>query len=54
MLAALSPQTTNYYFFIANRGVTYYSETKEQHEAYIAQFAAGETVQQTTGDMPNQ
>ena len=52
MLAALSPQTTNYYFFIANRGVTYYSENKEQHQAYIAQFAAGETVQQTTGDVP--
>lgn len=40
LLAALSPQTTNYYFFIANRGTTYFSETKEQHNAYIAQFKA--------------
>ena len=51
MLAALLPHSTNYYFFIANRGVTYYSETKAQHEAYIAQFSAGESVQQTSGDM---
>ncbi len=54
MLAALSPQTSNYYFFIANKGVTYYSETKTQHEAYIAEFAAGEVVQQTTADIPVQ
>jgi UPF0755 protein len=38
MLAALLPQETKYYFFIANKGVTYYSETKEQHDAYIEQF----------------
>ncbi len=40
MLAALLPQDTNYYFFIANKGTTYFSETKAQHDAYIAQFKA--------------
>jgi len=54
MLAALSPQTSNYYFLIANKGVTYYSETRAQHDAYIAQFSADEPVQQTAGDMPAQ
>ncbi len=38
MLAALLPQTTNYYFFYSHDGVTYFSETKAQHEAYIEQF----------------
>lgn len=50
MLAALSPQTTNYYFFYAYKGITYFSETKAQHEAYIAEFASA-TEQQTTGDL---
>jgi UPF0755 protein len=38
MLAAVQPHQTNYYFFIANKGTTYFSETKAQHDAYIAQF----------------
>ncbi len=38
MLAALQPQQTGYYFFVANNGTTYFSETKAQHDAYIAQF----------------
>ena len=38
MLAAVQPHETNYYFFIANKGTTYFSETKAQHDAYIAQF----------------
>lgn len=40
MLAALSPTETSYYFFIANKGKTYFSETKDEHNAYIAQFKA--------------
>lgn len=38
ILAALTPQQTNYYFFYSYDGVTYFSETKAQHEAYIEQF----------------
>ncbi len=49
MLAALSPQDTDYYFFIANKGTTYFSETKAQHDAYIEQFR-NERAQQTSGD----
>ena len=40
MLAALSPTETSYYFFVANKGKTYFSETKDEHNAYIAQFKA--------------
>ncbi|MBE6541534.1 MAG: endolytic transglycosylase MltG [Ruminococcaceae bacterium] len=40
MLASLTPQDTDYYFFVANKGKTYFSETKEEHDAYIAQFKA--------------
>lgn len=50
MLAALSPVETNFYYFIANAGVTYFSETKEQHDAYIAEFKSSSFVQ-TTGDV---
>ncbi len=52
MLAALSPVSTNYYYFVANKGVTYFSATKAEHDAYIAEFNA-ETTQQTTGDVPD-
>lgn len=52
MLAALSPQTTNYYYFVANKGTTYFSETKAQHDAYINEFKNETAEQQTTGDMP--
>ena len=52
MLAALSPQTTNYYYFVANRGKTYFSETKAQHDAYIEEFRNETAEQQTTGDVP--
>lgn len=52
MLAALSPQTTNYYYFVANKGKTYFSETKAQHDAYIEEFRNETAEQQTTGDVP--
>ncbi len=38
MLAALSPEKTNFYYFVSNKGQTYFSETKGQHDAYIEQF----------------
>lgn len=38
MLAALTPPETEYFFFISNKGVTYFSKTKAEHDAYIAQF----------------
>ena len=51
MLAALSPQKTNYYFFISNNGQTYFSATKAEHDSYVYQFA-NENEQKTTGDTP--
>ncbi len=48
MLAALSPTETSYYFFIANKGKTYFSETKDEHNAYIAQFRAEAQAADTT------
>lgn len=39
MLAALSPQSSNYYFFVSHNNVTYFSSTKAEHDAYIRHFA---------------
>ena len=50
MLAALSPVTTNYYFFYHYKGTIYPSETKAQHEAIVAQFR-DYTEEQTTGEL---
>ncbi len=52
MLAALSPVSTEYYYFyyMSSRGRTVYSATKAEHDAYIA--ADGQNTQQTTGDVP--
>lgn len=52
MLASLSPEKTNYYYFVANKGQTYFSETKAQHDAYIAQFKEDIVAQNTVGDVP--
>lgn len=38
MLAALSPQTTDYYYFVAHKGTTKFSATKAEHDAYIAEI----------------
>lgn len=53
MLAALSPIKTNYYYFVSDAGITYFSETKAEHDAYIADIIARQSAaaQQTTGDM---
>lgn len=52
MLAALSPQTTDYYYFVANKGTTKFSATKAEHDAYIAEIRQEAPAQQTTGDVP--
>ena len=52
MLAALSPLDTNYYYFISNNNVTYFSASKAEHDAYVEKFK-NESTQQTTGDVPN-
>lgn len=52
MLAALSPQTTDYYYFVAYKGTTKFSATKAEHDAYIAEIREETPAQQTTGDMP--
>ena len=51
MLAALSPLESNYYYFISNNNVTYFSASKAEHDAYIEKFK-NESTQQTTGDKP--
>lgn len=38
MLAALQPTDTEFYFFIADGGKTYFSKTRDEHNAYVAQF----------------
>lgn len=52
MLAALTPQETNYYFFYAYGGTSYFSETKAEHDAIIQQFkdkAAAQASQNNPG-----
>ena len=41
MLAALSPADTEYYYFVADGNVSYFSETKEQHQIYIEEIKKG-------------
>ena len=41
MLAALSPADTDYYYFVADGNVSYFSETKEQHQIYIEEIKKG-------------
>lgn len=41
ILAALSPAQTKYYFFVSDGSITYFSETKDQHDQYIADIVAG-------------
>ncbi|MBQ7921859.1 MAG: endolytic transglycosylase MltG [Clostridia bacterium] len=40
ILAALSPAQTKYYFFVSDGSITYFSETKAQHDQYIADIVA--------------
>ncbi len=41
MLAALSPADTAYYFFVSDGNITYFSETKEQHNIFIQEIKNG-------------
>ncbi|MBR5311834.1 MAG: endolytic transglycosylase MltG [Clostridia bacterium] len=52
MLAALSPVSSDYYYFyyMSSLGRTVYSATKAEHDGYIAQDRQGS--QQNTGDVP--
>ncbi len=52
ILAALQPQQTDYYFFVAHKGTTKFSATKQEHDAYLAQIRNDGDGQQTTGDVP--
>lgn len=47
ILAALSPAETNYYYFVSDSNITYFSETKEQHQQYINAIKEG-TIQTQT------
>ena len=51
MLAALSPQNSNYYFFISNNGTTYFTATKAEHDALIEKFR-NESDQQIPAGVP--
>ncbi len=52
ILAALSPQNSNYFYFVSYNGVTHFSETKAQHDQYVAEMRAEQ--QATTGDVPTE
>lgn len=41
ILAALSPAETAYYYFVSDGSITYFSETKEQHQTYINAIKEG-------------
>ncbi len=41
MLAALSPADTAYYFFVSDGNITYFSETKQQHNIFIEEIKKG-------------
>ncbi|MBR3991557.1 MAG: endolytic transglycosylase MltG [Clostridia bacterium] len=41
MLAALNPIQTNYYFFVSSGSKTYFSVTRAEHEAKVAEIGAG-------------
>jgi len=38
ILAALTPATSNYHFFVSSGGVTYFSETKDEHDKKVAEL----------------
>ncbi len=38
ILAALMPKETNYHFFVSDGGVTYFSETKAEHDQKVAEI----------------
>jgi len=40
ILAALSPAQTKYFYFVSDGNITYFSETKDQHDQYIADIVA--------------
>ena len=54
MLAALQPEKTEFCYFVAHKGTTKFSATKEEHDAYIAEIRQESTAQPTTGDHPVQ
>ncbi len=41
MLAALSPADTGYYYFVSDGNITYFSETKTQHDIFIREIKNG-------------
>ena len=41
MLAALSPADTNYYYFVSDGNISYFAETKEQHQIFIEEIKKG-------------
>ena len=54
ILAALSPQNSNYFFFVSFNGVTHFSETKAEHDAYIAQYKAEQQALEEAQTEPNE
>jgi len=41
ILAALSPADTEYYYFVADGNISYFSESKEQHQIFIEEIKKG-------------
>ena len=44
MLAALMVPETNFYYFVSGSGVTYFSETKEEHDRHIEEIRQAEAA----------
>ena len=45
ILSVLLAQETNYYYFVSGEGMTYFSETKEEHDQHIAEIVAAGQAQ---------
>ena len=41
MLAALSPADTEYYYFVSDGNISYFAESKEQHQIFIEEIKKG-------------
>ncbi len=50
MLAALNPIRTNYYFFVSSGDRTYFSVTRAEHEAKVAEINAGLEEENAPGE----
>ena len=48
--SALSPADTDYYYFVSDGNVSYFSESKEQHQIFIEEIKKG-TIREYVNNM---